>query len=140
MKWVICLANSYFLSQGLIIIVSANASSTFHKHTSSQDHTFYDSALLLVYFINLFHAFALSVVLSTVEHSRLLRDLLDKYDKMVRPVTNASQPVTVTIRLTLHQIRELVGVSFITIMRMFSFDPDMALALSANDLHMTLIS
>jgi len=41
---------------------------------------------------------------------RLMRDLLQKYDRRVRPSLNASNPLNVTFGLALAQIIDVVGV------------------------------
>ena len=41
----------------------------------------------------------------------LLKDLLENYDLRVRPVVNYSHAVNVSVRLTLHLIRELVSIA-----------------------------
>ena len=44
-------------------------------------------------------------------HHLLLKDLLENYDLRVRPVVNYSHAVNVSVRLTLHLIRELVSIA-----------------------------
>ena len=48
----------------------------------------------------------------------LLKDLLENYDLRVRPVVNYSNTVNVSVRLTLHLIRELVSNFLISFMIM----------------------
>nr|ACI88788.1 acetylcholine receptor alpha-9/10 [Platynereis dumerilii] len=45
--------------------------------------------------------------IATEHHKKLLHDLLNNYQKGVRPVRNESTVINVVVRITLHQIREL---------------------------------
>ena len=44
------------------------------------------------------------------DKARLIRDLLQGYDRDAKPVKNASDPVTVKISVTYNQLQDLVSI------------------------------